>query len=189
MDFGNAPILRSLPGGRTLIVIGQKDGHAWALDPDRDGAVVWSRQVGLGIENGGGALMWGSAADDRFGYFPIARSTPTLGLAAVNLADGTLAWRASPAEGGAAPVTVIPGAVLFGSSTGTVFAYSTTDGKALWRFETARAFETVNGVAAQGGTINAAGPVVAAGLVFVPSGYSELGNGVRGNVLLAFAPI
>ena len=43
MDFGNAPILRSLPGGRSLIVIGQKDGHAWALDPDKKGDVVWSR--------------------------------------------------------------------------------------------------------------------------------------------------
>jgi polyvinyl alcohol dehydrogenase (cytochrome) len=189
MDFGNAPILRTLPDGRTLIVIGQKDGHAWALDPDRDGAIVWSRQVGLGIDNGGGAIMWGSAADDRFGYFPVVRATQSLGLAAVRLADGAVAWRASPAESGAAPVTVIPGVVIFGSSAGTVFAYSTTDGKALWHFETAREFETVNGVPAQGGTINAAGPVVAAGMVFVPSGYSELGNGVRGNVLLAFGPI
>ena len=34
--------------------------------------------------------------------------------------------------------------------------------------------------------INAAGPVVAGGMLFVPSGYSELGNGARGNVLLAF---
>ena len=189
MDFGNAPILRTLPDGRTLIVIGQKDGHAWAIDPDRNGAVVWSRQVGLGIDNGGGAIMWGSAADDRFGYFPVVRATQSLGLAAVHLGNGALAWRASPAESGAAPVTVIPGVVFFGSSAGTVFAYSTMDGKALWRFETAREFETVNGVPAQGGTINAAGPVVASGMVFVPSGYSELGNGVRGNVLLAFGPI
>src|SRR5580704_12940507 len=38
MDFGNAPILRALPDGRTLIFIGQKDCHAWALDPDKKGA-------------------------------------------------------------------------------------------------------------------------------------------------------
>ena len=186
MDFGNAPILRTRADGRTLIVIGQKDGHAWALDPDREGAIVWSRQVGLGIDNGGGAIMWGSAADDRLGYFPVARASTNLGLAAVRLADGELAWRASPPEGGAAPVTVIPGVVFFGSTAGTVYAYSTDDGKALWRFDTAREFETVNGVQARGGTINAAGPVVAGGMVFVPSGYSELGTGVRGNVLLAF---
>jgi hypothetical protein len=54
-------------------VIGQKDGHAWALDPDKQGAVVWSRQVGLGLDGGGGAIMWGSAADDRCGYFPVTR--------------------------------------------------------------------------------------------------------------------
>ena len=186
MDFGNAPILRTLPGGRTLIVIGQKDGHAWALDPDKQGAVVWSRQVGLGLDGGGGAIMWGSAADERFGYFPVTRAAETLGLAAVRLTTGEIAWRASPPDGGAAPVTVIPGAVFFGGSTGTLHAYSTTEGKAMWQYETAREFDTVNGVPAKGGTINAAGPVVAGGMVFITSGYSELGNGVRGNVLLAF---
>ena len=56
---------------------------------------------------------------------------------------------------------MIPGVVFFGSSTGTVYAYSTADGKALWQFDTAREFETVNGVPAKGGNINAAGPVVA----------------------------
>jgi polyvinyl alcohol dehydrogenase (cytochrome) len=186
MDFGNAPILRTLPNGRSLIVIGQKDGHAWALDPDREGAVVWSRQVGLGLDGGGGAIMWGSAADDRLAYFPVTRAAQTLGVAALRLQTGELAWRASPPDGGAAPVTVIPGVLFFGSSAGTVYAYSTGDGKALWQFDTAREFETVNGVVAKGGTINAAGPVVSGGMLFVPSGYSELGNGARGNVLLAF---
>ena len=83
-------------------------------------------------------------------------------------------------------MTVIPGAVFQGASTGTVYAFSTTDGHAIWSFDTAREFETVNGVPARGGNINAAGPVVAAGMLFVPSGYSDLGLGVRGNVLLAF---
>ena len=187
MDFGNAPILTATAAGRPLIVIGQKDGHVWALDPDKEGAVIWSRQAGLGIDNGGGAIMWGSAADGRLGYFPVTRTAQPLGLAAVSLLDGGLAWRASPPEGGAAPVTVIPGAVFFGSSTGTVYAFSTETGRALWRFDTAREFDTVNGVKANGGGMSSAGPVVAAGMLFVPSGYAELGNGVRGNVLLAFA--
>ena len=105
MDFGNAPILRTLPDGRTLIVIGQKDGHAWALDPDKQGAVVWSRQVGLGLDNGGGAIMWGSAADDRLGYFPVTRATPSRSVSRrCAWHDGALAWRASPPDGGAAPV-------------------------------------------------------------------------------------
>ncbi len=188
MDFGNAPILRTLSDGRSLIVIGQKDGHAWALDPDKKGAVVWSRQVGLGIDNGGGAIMWGSAADDRLAYFPIVRSSRPLGLVALALDSGEIAWRASPPDGGAAPVTVIPGVVFFGSSEGKLYGYATTDGKALWQYDTAHPFETVNGVPATGGTINSAGPVVAGGMVFVPSGYSDLGAGARGNVLLAFGP-
>jgi polyvinyl alcohol dehydrogenase (cytochrome) len=72
------------------------------------------------------------------------------------------------------------------SSSGTIHAYSTADGKALWQFDTAREFETVNGVPANGGSISSTGAVVAHGMVFVPSGYSDLGNGARGNVLLAF---
>ena len=190
MDFAQAPMLRTLPDGRTLLVVGQKDGHVWGLDPDKQGAVVWSRQIGLGNVadgGGGGALMWGAASDDRRAYFPITRASKPLGLTAVNLATGEIAWRASPPEGGGAPVSVIPGVVFFGSSEGTIFAYATADGKALWQFDTAREFETVNGVAAKGGNINAAGPAVAGGMVFVPSGYSDLGPGVRGNVLLAFA--
>ena len=186
MDFGNAPILRTRPNGKSFIVIGQKDGHAWGLDPDKKGAVVWSRQLGLGFEGGGGGMMWGSAADHRFAYFPITRTDERLGLAAVGLASGELAWGAPPAVGGGAPVTAMPGVVFFGSSAGTMYAYSTIDGKAIWTFDTARAFETVNGVEAKGGNINAAGPVVAGGMLFVPSGYSDLGGGVRGNVLLAF---
>ena len=188
MDFGNAPILRTLPDGRSLIVIGQKDGHAWALDPDKKGQVVWSLQTGRGLETGGGAIMWGSAADEDMGYFLVTRTVPALGLAAVRLATGELVWRASPPDGGAAPVTVIPGVVFVASSGGTVYAYSTVDGKALWQYDTAREFETVNGVPAKGGNMSSAGPVVAGGMVFVPSGYSDLGNGVRGNVLLAFGP-
>lgn len=186
MDFGNAPIVRTAPNGKTYIVIGQKDGHAWALDPDKRGEVVWSRQLGLGWENGGGGMMWGSAADDRHAYFPITRADDRLGLAAVSLISGEIVWRSKPAVGGGAPATVIPGAVFFGSGAGTVYAFSTKDGRALWQFDTAREFDTVNGVAARGGNINAAGPVVAGGMVFVPSGYSDLGGGVRGNVLLAF---
>ena len=130
MDFGNSPILRPRPGGRTMIVIGQKDGHAWGLDPDKQGEVMWSRQLGLGWENGGGGMMWGSAADDQLAYFPVTGNDPRLGLAAVRLGTGEIAWRGSPPAGAAAPVTVVPGVVFQGSSNGMVYAYGTADGKA-----------------------------------------------------------
>ena len=83
-------------------------------------------------------------------------------------------------------MTVIPGVVFVGSSAGKIYAYSTGDGRRCGNSTPAREFETVNGVPAAGGNISSAGAVVADGMVFVPSGYSDLGNGVRGNVLLAF---
>ena len=61
------------------------------------------------------------------------------------------------------------------------------DGRTIWDVDTARRYETVNGVAGTGGSIDGAGPVVAGGMVFVNSGYSRFG-GMPGNVLLAFAP-
>jgi len=57
----------------------------------------------------------------------------------------------------------------------------------LWRYDTARTFDTVNKVAAKGGSIMAPGPTVAGSMVFVGSGYSTIA-GQPGNVLLAFAP-
>ena len=38
-DIGNSPILRDLPGGKSVLVFGMKDGTAIALDPDRIDAI------------------------------------------------------------------------------------------------------------------------------------------------------
>jgi polyvinyl alcohol dehydrogenase (cytochrome) len=64
-------------------------------------------------------------------------------------------------------------------------AYDTSDGTVIWDFDTDRSFETVNHVAAKGGSLDAAGPVIAGGMVFIISGYPPFG-GIPGNVLLAF---
>ncbi len=88
-----------------------------------------------------------------------------------------------PAQGAA--LTAIPGIVFSGSMDGGVRAYSTTDGSIVWQFDTNKEFETVNGVTANGGAIDQAGPVVADGMVYVTSGYVSL-IGRPGNVLLAF---
>lgn len=190
VDFGNAPMLRTLPDGRSLIVIGQKDGNAWALDPDKKGAVVWQRLLGAGIDNGGGGMQWGSAVDDHSAYFPLTRGGKGFGLASLKLATGEVEWRASPPEGSTAPATVIPGVVFSGSNLGIMYAYSTVDGRELWHYDTNHPFTTLNGVEAKGGGFNgAAGPVIANGMLFVPSGYSDLfGGALRGNVILAFSP-
>ena len=46
---------------------------------------------------------------------------------------------------------------------------------------------TVNGVRANGGSLDGAGPVIVDGMLLVNSGYPRFG-GMPGNVLLAFGP-
>ena len=188
MDFGNSPILRARPGGKTMIVIGQKDGHAWGLDPDKTGRGdvepaarprLGERRrrddVGLGRRRAAGLLP-----GDR------QRPAPRPG------GGSTSAPARSPGAARRRPgrrrrSRSCPASSSRDRATGMVYAYGTADGKALWQFDTDRDFQTVNGVKADGGGINAAGPVVAGGMLFVTSGYSDLGGGNPGNVLLAFA--
>jgi polyvinyl alcohol dehydrogenase (cytochrome) len=83
-------------------------------------------------------------------------------------------------------VTVIPGVVFSGSLDGHLRAYATNSGKVLWDTDTAREFSAVNGGTAHGGSLDAAGPAVVNGMIFVNSGYGQFG-GMPGNVLLAFS--
>ena len=66
-------------------------------------------------------------------------------------------------------------------------ALSAANGRVIWEYNTVEDYKTVNGVAAKGGSIGAAGPVAAGGMLFVPSGYIGVNNGMPGNVLLAFS--
>ena len=86
---------------------------------------------------------------------------------------------------GAAPTT-IPGVVFQGAGDGQLFAVS-TEGKELWKFNTAQSFETVNKVQAKGGAIATSGAVVVDGMVYIGSGYAISSGASGGNVLLAFA--
>jgi polyvinyl alcohol dehydrogenase (cytochrome) len=202
-DFGNSAILRTLPDGRSVLVIGQKSGVVWALDPDKRGAVVWQRRIGKGSALGG--LEWGSAADERVGYFPVSDVLlgPDVagGLYAIGLGSGEQLWsvrpplidcRANPRsciQAQSAAITVIPGAVFSGATNGVMRAYSTIDGRVIWEYDSARDYTTVNGVKARGGAINGPGPTVAGGMLFMNSGYAYLGalpGNTAGNVLLAF---
>jgi polyvinyl alcohol dehydrogenase (cytochrome) len=198
-DFGNAPMLRPLPGGKRILVIGQKSGTVWGLDPDNEGKVVWKMQAGKGGALGG--IEWGSAADDQAAYIPVsdvlAAPNEAGGLFALKLATGEQIWH-TPAPklecttgrgctgAQSAPASVIPGVVFSGSVDGHLRAYATKDGSILWDFNTVRDYETVNRVPAKGGSIDGAGPAIADGLVVTNSGYS-LWRGIAGNVLLAFS--
>jgi len=200
-DFGNAPILRTMPGGKDMIVIGQKSGIGWALDPDKQGAIAWQHRVGKGSALGG--MEWGSATDGRLVFFPNSDSVygaeQAGGLAAVMVENGERMWFTKPppikcasdkdlncVQAQTAAVTAIPGVVFSASSNGIMRAYASKDGKIIWEYNTNRDYPTVNGVVAKGGGINGPGPTVAGGMLFVTSGYAALGGGIPGNVLLAF---
>jgi polyvinyl alcohol dehydrogenase (cytochrome) len=170
----------------------------YGLDPDKDGALLWQFRVGKGGQLGG--IQWGMAADEEHVYVPVSdRHEPAdspRGLFALRTGSGEMVWHnttRAPECGtdractGAlsAAATAIPGVVFAGSVDGHLRAYSTRDGRALWSFDTAREFETVNGVRASGGTIDSAGPVVVDGMVFTGSGYGNW-KSQPGNVLLAF---
>jgi polyvinyl alcohol dehydrogenase (cytochrome) len=189
-DFGSPPILKTLPNGRTLLVAGQKSGNVWAHDPDQKGAVVWRTALVANTTEFGGKIIWGGAADDQNGYFGLG----TGGIAAVQLKDGERKWFAAlpPAAdmarhaGQDGPVTAIPGVVFSGGWDGVLRALSSADGHVVWEYNTVMDFKTVNGVAAKGGSMGAAGPTVAGGMLFVPSGYVGVKNGMPGNALLVF---
>ncbi len=69
-DFGQPPILVSLGAGRRALVIAQKSGMAYAIDPDQKGKILWQTRVGEGGIFGGS--LWGSAADGEKVYVAVS---------------------------------------------------------------------------------------------------------------------
>jgi polyvinyl alcohol dehydrogenase (cytochrome) len=205
-DFGSSPILVDLPNGRRALVAGQKSAIVYALDPDRAGELLWQARVGRGGTLGG--IQWGPAADAGNVYAAVSDITRKLGpaglelnpevgggISAVRLSNGEIVWHTAPPGCGdrrpcspaqSAAVTVIPGVVFSGSSDGHLRAYATATGKIVWDYDAVHEYQTVNGVPARGGSIDGPGPVIAAGRLFVNSGYGAMG-GIPGNVLLAFS--
>jgi polyvinyl alcohol dehydrogenase (cytochrome) len=196
LDFSASPILTTSPNGRDLIVIPQKSGLAFALDPDKEGAIVWQYRAGQGSGLGG---VWGAAVDVRRAYVSVADMLTKApgGMHAINLETGERIWYTPPAPrlcgtaqgcsaGQGAAVTAIPGIVFSGSMDGGLRAYAAESGTVIWEFDTNREFQTVNGVKANGGAMDGPGPVVAGGMLYLNSGNAGI-IGRPGNVLLAFA--
>jgi polyvinyl alcohol dehydrogenase (cytochrome) len=198
-DFGSSPILRELPGGKRVLVCGQKSGVVWGLDPDQRGKVLWQARLGQGSALGG--IEWGPTADLENAYVAVSDVVTPLGhpggLHAVRLSTGEKIWTTPPPElhctTGAkgcnsalsAAISSIPGVVFSGSIDGHLRAFLTKTGEITWDFNTVRDYETVNGVPGKGGSLDSAGPVIANGMLFVNSGYG-MWQGLPGNVLLAF---
>jgi polyvinyl alcohol dehydrogenase (cytochrome) len=197
-DFGAPPVLRSLSGGGDMLLLAQKSGMVYSLDPERHGKLLWKSRIGRGGPLGG--IEWGGAADRRVGYFPLSdydfdNQFAGGGLFALDLRNGKKVWYVAPPKPACAgqfgcsaaqmaPPTLIPGAVFSGSLDGHLRAYDTRDGTVLWDYDTAQEFHTTNGVRAHGGSLNGAGPAIVSGMVYVNTGYT---NAIAGNVLLAFS--
>jgi polyvinyl alcohol dehydrogenase (cytochrome) len=194
-DFSASPALVTLSGGRDLLIVTQKSGVGFALDPTRRGRVLWQYRWGRGSPVGG---VWGATTDGQRAYFAVAdQLTPAPGgLHAVNLMTGQRVWYTPPpppicgsgpgcSSAQSAALTSMAGVVFSGSADGAVRAFATDDGKILWTFDTNRDFATVNGVKADGGSIDGPGPVLAGGMLYVTAGNAGF-VGTAGNVLLAF---
>ena len=193
-DFSASPVLATV-NGRDMLILPQKSGMAFALDPDKQGASVWEYRIGQGSGLGG---QWGAAVDEQNAYFGVSdllTQNPG-GIRAVNAATGQLVWSVGPQPrlcgtergcraGQGAAVTVIPGAVFSGALDGGMRAYSTKDGSIIWQVDTNTEYQTVNGVKAVGGGLEGPGAIVVDGMVYFNSGYGGILNR-PGNVLLAF---
>ena len=210
-SIGAAPILRSLPGGRQVLIVGQKSGVVYALDPAKDGALVWQRRVGEGSALGG--VEFGVAADPEHFYAGVsdivAPDGGRPGLYALDPRTGAVIWSwrnvikpkcrwSSYWCHGAISqaISAMPGAVFAGSYDGHFRAYDPATGKVIWDVDTGTdPVRALNGKMVFGGVMDGAGPTIAGGMVYVHSGYagrsgSTEGRDLRsadGNVLMAFS--
>ncbi|QFT76924.1 Polyvinylalcohol dehydrogenase precursor [Erythrobacter sp. THAF29] len=201
-DFGAPPMLVDVAGGGQILLAGQKSGEIFGIDPDNSGKILWRRRAGMGGFNGGvhwgmasdGATLWVGIADTPGNRF--AEGPPRPGIHAFDPETGEPQWsRIEPKTCDevaykcmtalSAPLSATPGLVFAGAHNGHLLAYSSQDGAVLWKRETNRSFETVNGVEAKGGSIDGAGVVIAGGMVIVNSGYDKFGE-IPGNVLLVY---
>ena len=101
------------PSGRRMLVAGQKSGIVHALDPDKNGEVLWQTRVGRGGTMGG--VQWGSATDQSniyvalsdIGRIMLTYSNSTGadpkqggGMFALQLEDGERVWYTPPTRCG-----------------------------------------------------------------------------------------
>ncbi len=197
-DFGTSPIIRKLKNGKEIIVVAQKSGVVYGLDPDDRGKILWQTRVSKGGALGG--VEWGHAADDEQVYAAASdlfQKDGQPGISALNLATGEKVWHVpapplecKPGSRGCNPaqsaaVTAIPGVVFSGSVDGHLRGYETKTGKIVWDFNTAREYPTVNGVPGKGASIDYGGPAVVGGKLYSNSGSGQWA-GAPGNVLLCF---
>ena len=231
--FWSSPVLRTLATGNQILLVGQKSGVIYSLDPDHGGDILWQTKIGsaaqpvtvaagtdaagsgatglgaigpaaagpsaasVGVAGSPGGVAWGLAADHRNVYVAIsgllAQPPNASGsLTALDMTTGAARWHTPSPEpmctwgqhncshAQAQAVTVMPGSAFSGSTDGHLRAYSTIDGKILWDFDTAKEFQTKNGIKASGGPLDHGGATIVNGIVYVNSGNALLAFSVGG---------
>ena len=205
-DHGSSILLVRHEDNSELLLAGHKNGTVYALDPDNEGELIWSRKIGRGSIQGG--VHWGMAWGESVLYVPINDMNNTRngdfldpdlarpGVHAINTLTGELLWshvqenichpnREFCDPGVSAPVTALSGAVFAGHLDGFIRAYDRDSGKKLWEFDSTPEILAINGIMGNGGSISGAGPVIAYGHLVINSGYG-LYNHEAGNLLLVF---
>jgi polyvinyl alcohol dehydrogenase (cytochrome) len=159
------------------------------------GAVSVGPAAVVGADSGG--VAWGSAADHRSLFVALSgllaqTSNATGALWALDPKSGIARWHTTSqapvcswseapcSHGQSQAVTVMPGGVFSGSLDGHLRAYSTINGKILWDFDTARGFQTQNGIHASGGPLDHGGATIVNGSVYINSGNTLLAFSVGG---------
>jgi len=115
-DFGSSPILVRLANGKRALIAGQKSGVVYAVDPDRQGSLLWQRRIGKGGRQGG--VLWGAAADESNVY--------------VALSDVQMQWVLDYKTPGAQPTVFGPSVVLDPTAGGGLFALALETGELVW---------------------------------------------------------
>jgi len=206
VDFGAAIMLGQTSNGDDIVLAGQKSGDVWALDPDT-GELIWNTKIGPGGAMGG--IHWGMAFDGNYLFAGNNQSTGQSadgndpGLFALDVNTGSIAWEyhhqpdcsgnrreqlpsCDRSWGMSAATMLVDGAVVQGTMDGLIKVFDSTNGEPIFTYDTARPFNTMNGVEARGGAIDNFSVWAANGNLFVQSGYGLFG--IPGNVLLAFKP-
>ena len=203
-DIGASPILTRDVNGRDVILVGQKSGMVYALDPDKNGELIWEQRAGSGGTMGG--IHYGMSTDGEklfVGVSDLPTNNPYNygpahpGIHALDVQTGEVLWRNDLPnkctesqflcwQGISAAVSSTPELVFAGGLDGILRAFDSTDGSTLWETNTRRSFGIRNGIEATGGSIEADGPVIMNGKLFITTGYEKWGE-APGNTLLVYS--
>lgn len=156
-----------------------------ASDPERNREGYIPRPGIHSLNPATGEVQWELPVER--GCYIADEDKPLIGLQNVNAKkrDPADMYRCSFYYGLSAALTATDELVFSASLNGVVRAVDIESGEVLWTTETAKPFDTTNGVEGHGGSIDVSGQVLADGWLYVQSGYSMFGQ-LPGNVLLAY---